>query len=348
MFFGLDEKWRKECDEKRFVDDFASVAYRLYRRVIPTAYVENYNLLSKASHNIYGKADNARRVYFSCEQIEGDELFKLYLKRIQDKRSDLYCIQHGGGYGMEKNMVTYHEFTNCNTYITWGWTAKNLYGCSYKSMPSPKLLSQNKLKSQENGQFVEVRDILYVSYTLPRNLSRLRCIEARYEDDRELELDFLKSLPVNIANRIIARNYMFDYGWDVSYKMESANQYIKVDNKLPYYEMIKNAKLIICYTWSTTAIEALFENIPVVIRRGDEDIEPFAMEYYNAMVNVGIVFKSFDELLMSLPDIIKDIDAWWNDLERKKVVEIIRRAHAYLPENAEKLWIEEMIDACKS
>lgn len=341
----LDEVWRIEpIHSEEFGDEFQRLAYSLYRRTIPKVYVEDYHTLLSKTKQIYKNAMRAERIFYSCGQVESDELFKLYLKEMRKTKAHFYCIQHGGDYGLENNMISRHEYSTSDTFVTWGWDADSKENCRFLPMPAPKLLNLRYHKSRYDACNEKTgRDILYVSYTLPRNLSRLRCNEAFYETDREGELTFLSRLPDRISERMIARPYMFDYGWHVKESMKNANGNIEVNNEGSYYEALFNAKLVVASYWSTTAVEALCFNIPTIVRRVDQCLEVFARSDYDEMVEAGIIVKSFDDLLKSLMLIAEDVDKWWNDKKRRLVVEKIRKKYAFMPDNASELWIKELV-----
>ena len=61
------------------------------------------------------------------------------------------------------------------------------------------------------------------------------------------------------------------------------------------------------------------------------------------LINVGVVVTSWYALKVGLERIYRDIDGWWNEPERKKVVSRIRKKYAYLPQNAEKMWETEIM-----
>lgn len=338
---SADNVWRNRAGEApESGDEFEEIIYRNIKINIPVLYVEGFTELEKKAVQKYNYAFDSERIYFSCEQTESDELFKIYLMQMKARGAKLLCIQHGGDYGIEKNMISHHEYSVCDEFITWGWRSEGIYSCGFKPMPAAKLLNQ-MLHSQRAGRKGEY--ILYVSYTLPKNISRFRGSEVLYENDREEEIQFLQSLPEYMIENMVVRPYMCDYGWNTAENIRNRIPKVNIDQTMRYYDALKNAKLVVAFNWSTTVIEALFENIPVIVRRRDFGIEDFARDDFMEMKDAGMIVSSFDELGTALQEIYKDIGGWWNEPKRQRTVRKIKNKYLYFPKNALELWEKELI-----
>ena len=59
------------------------------------------------------------------------------------------------------------------------------------------------------------------------------------------------------------------------------------------------------------------------------------------MSNVGIFYADPEDLVKQFSLIGNDIEGWWNEPERKKIVSELARKDAYCPDDTRKQWRKE-------
>ena len=61
------------------------------------------------------------------------------------------------------------------------------------------------------------------------------------------------------------------------------------------------------------------------------------------MIRVGIIAETPEKLAALVNTIHNDVEGWWNEPERQKVVNKICNKYAYFPKNAKEIWIKKIM-----
>lgn len=337
----IDSFWRKqEQDFFALEDEFTLLACKLLRRNIPIAYVEDFRFLQERVRRVYKYAMHPQAVVFANGATCNDELFKAYLMNIKNKNT-LFCgIQHGGNYGIDCSWMLDSEYEMCDLFYTWGWE-NNKKTCTFKPMPLVKLVNRSFRKTTTKS------DILYVSYSFTKNIGRLDKNELMYDENLQSEKQFLFNLDLDIKSHMRIRMYMRDFGWGVRKDLENRDSDLRFDTISNFYESLDNAKLVILAEWSTTVVEALCANRPILVRRDSWCIEEDAQADLDDLERAGILVDSFEKLNQQLNNILPNLDKWWNETERQTIIKRICNKYAYMPANADKIWLKEIISLAK-
>jgi putative transferase (TIGR04331 family) len=85
--------------------------------------------------------------------------------------------------------------------------------------------------------------------------------------------------------------------------------------EIDLFRTIKNSRIVIFTYDSTGLLETLSLNIPtlIYINNNLEFIRESAMEYYQLLIDVGILFTSYDTISDKINQIYENVDEWWND-----------------------------------
>lgn len=332
-----DREWRRQEQKlPDMADDFAKIACRLLKRSIPLAYVEGFGWIQKTGQKIYKFAMEPDAVIYAAGGSYSDEVFKAYLMNIRRSCDRFCCIQHGGNYGIDALWGMRSEYEICDVFYTWGWRKKDSC-CMYKPMPAAKLMNRT-LRGVKKGN-----RILYVSYAYAKNIYRIDKRELLFHLDRQKEQCFFRGLPEEIRKKMIVRLYANDYGWKIRQNLEKEIPDLNYDKISDFYSSLHQAELVVLSEWSTTILEALCADKPVLVRRDWNGIEKEALDDLKELERVGVLVRTFEELQDQLERIYMDIHTWWNEPQRQKVVKRIRRKYAYLPEQSKKIWINEIL-----
>ena len=146
----INDEWRihTEIDEIDVDDEFERIMYRLFLRSLPVAYVEDFWYLKRISEENYKYALNPKAIIFESGGILYDEMFKIYMMDRIDTEAVKISVQHGGGYGVWRDMHFEEEYEACDVFWTSGWESddKKPY---FEKMPFVKFFRnfRNRIKS---------------------------------------------------------------------------------------------------------------------------------------------------------------------------------------------------------
>lgn len=335
----VDYEWRSTEPTLPDIDDeFILLMCKLLKKNLPIAYVENLAFLQEKANKLYKFAQKPKAVFFANGGVSYDEVFKAYLMSIKHTGA-LFCdIQHGGNYGIERLPLMQNEYELCDYFYTWGWEINDL-PCKCKPMPAAKLLDK-RLQNVKTG-----RNILYVSYTFFR---RDDCVlynrSLFYDKERLKEIEFLKELSEPIKERLVVRLFPDDHGWHVKEEINKNVSGIIYDDEADFYLSLGKARLVVLMLWSTTILEALYVNKPILVLHCTSFPEDNALEDIRDLERTGILVRNWEDLGRRLNEIYQDIEVWWNEPERQSVVQRIRKKYTFMPRNAKELWANEILE----
>lgn len=337
MNIEIDRKWReKDTFLPNIDDEFIVLMCKLLKRNLPIAYVESFGFLQKQASKLYRFAQNPNVVFFA-NGGSYDEVFKAYLMGIRHKKTIFCDIQHGGDYGIVRTPGMHCEYEMSDWLYTWGWAIEKNFPCHCKPMPAAKLLDK-RLQNVKTGD-----KILYVSYTYPRRGHELYKRALIYDKDKKNEIEFLKGLSEPLKNRIIVRLFQSDFGWRVKDELDKQVTGLTYDDEKDFYVSLGKAKLVVLMVWSTTILEALYAGKPVLVLHYAGQAEESAIEDIKDLERVGILVQTWEKLGAQLEAIYQNVDQWWNDPERQKVVQRIRDKYTFMPQDAKKVWLDEIL-----
>lgn len=332
----VDYTWRnKEHLLPQTGDEFALLMCKLLKKNLPIAYVEDFEYLQKRAFKLYKFAQNPKAVFFA-NSTSYDEVFKAYLFSIKGKKTIFCDIQHGGNYGIERLPMMQSEYELCDYFYTWGWREAGL-PCKCKPMPAAKLLDK-RLQNVKKGE-----NILYVSYSFCRRNNLLYKRSLFYDQEKKSEIQFLKEISKPLRDKMIVRLYDIDCGWPVKEEIDKQAPGLRYDEEIDFYKSLEKAELVVLMLWSTTILEALYADKPVLVLHNTSYPEKGAIEDVRELERVGILVRTWDDLRSHLEDIYENVSEWWNKPERQKVIQKIREKYTFMPSNAKEIWINEIL-----
>lgn len=338
----IDSFWRNQKSPLPDTDDeFVSLMCRLLKRNLPIAYVEGFSFLKKRADTLYRFAQKPNAVIFARGGIAYDEVFKIYLMGIRHTKAVFYGVQHGGNYGIERTLGMQTEYETYDYFYTWGWKVKRDFPCKCRPMPAAKLLDK-RLEHVENGN-----KILYVNYVFTAREGSPELSWSKralfYEKDKAAEIKFFKGLSAALKGEMVVRLFQSDYGWHVKEDLEACVPGLQYDEETDFYSSLGQAKLVVCMAWSTTIMEALRAGKPVLVLHDIGQAEEEAVEDLKELERVGVLTETWQDLAVRLEQVYQRVDVWWNEPERRQVVDKIKEKYAYMPENAREIWIGEIM-----
>lgn len=325
-------------------DEFTKLLYCLLRRELPIVYLEGHGLIKERIENRYKKLFRVNSIIYGVQGVLLNDYEKTMLALLRQKGKYLYGMQHGGTYGVESCWLFDDEFYLCDRYYTWGWSLNNENRHKYISMPSVKMMRYHSLRGfSPHGQGT---DILYITYSSGRYFYRFLRLEIILKEFLDGECAIIKCLNPEIKNRLIMRLYPSQYGWDTVNRIKSINPSVVFDTNPMAVDSMLTARLIVISAWATVVNEALFLNKPFIFLCYPNCFVNEAKDDIDDMKQVGIACETWDILRSRIEEIADKPEKWWNEPERQKVVKRIREKHAYCPNNAEELWMSELLRLC--
>lgn len=331
----VDQEWRNIPLALDYsADIFINLLKTVIKKEIPLAYVESHKSLKGYVEKKFDNILNAC-AYFSGASFVYDEVDRLILVMMREKGGFLCGCQHGANYGVEKCWVHEDEFQVYDRYFTWGWKKINE---SKRFFPKPSLFFMSYPAFPNSKSDL----ILYVTYSVPRYLSGFSRMEVNYKRTiKDGEIQFLKSLSSDVQSRIIVRLFPIDYGWNCREDLIHEIPDLQLDDNYRLHDTASIASLVITSDWQNVFIEMLANDKPVLVFCDGSYIMGEVLSDIQILQDVGIAHGSWDSLKKQIDEIDGKVQEWWKNPERQSVINKIKNKYAWMPENAEELWVEE-------
>lgn len=259
----------------------------------------------------------------------------------------LIGMQHGGNYGVIKNL---HFIEKNREDIFYGW-GNWATGCDYKLKygPSEKLCGYDELKMMKGNY------ILYTGAWIPTKIGDL-FFDVR--DGRRYikwQVQFFKQLNKESLSKVCVRNYFVDGGWNINGILQTKIPDIHImskNEKISNWErekefcmILSSCRLLICDHLSTTWLEALKANKPLLMFYPKEQYlyEESEIPYIRMMEDVGILLHSPMEAAETVNQISDNVDSWWNEPQRQAVVDIIKDRYISQEKDVVGWWVKELL-----
>lgn len=234
--------------------------------------------------------------------------------------------QHGGAYGQYASCPTERaERKFCDRFATWGWIDNEPLPA--KLYPVPQMHLTYLVDSWEPGG----KKGLWASNSVPMQTYRIQLypqdadLYDHYFDERE---SFLQELSDEVAEALLYRPYVWDYGWFKKEQMMLAQRpEIVIDCHGTLIDALQSAKFFVCDHLGTGMLLALLIGTPTVLfwDNTQTPLRKFAIPYFDALLNAKILFHSPVQAAKHVNKFWKHTEDWWHqkDVEyaRKKFTE---------------------------
>ena len=295
-------------------DNLEEYMYNIILGMIPPIYLEEFELMSKKSLEIYPK--KAARVITSLDHFS-NETFKCWLGIRLNKDTNYVIMQHGGTYGVTK-YGSQHEFTEnrtANYRFTWGWSN------GYKNIIpffSLKLLLLN-FKKSKNSKKIAI-------------ICTRRKSQSRYDpwDSPKWNHEYTNTIVdiINGCKREVSKNFLVrlhpqqeKYGVDLEMIIRNKTEAYNFDDRKNIQYLMKESKLCVCTNNATVFLECLKSNKPSILILWDYKLSPVSFNSkndYKKLIRAGIVYIDTNSTINFLNKNYEKIDEWW---QSKKVQE---------------------------
>tara|TARA_B100000767_G_scaffold270527_1_gene294413 strand:+ start:1861 stop:3687 length:1827 start_codon:yes stop_codon:yes gene_type:complete len=310
-----DSSW---CDRnKEFLIWFNEVLPHL----IPCNYYINFSkFLSEMRALPFPKRPKV--IFTSVLHIQHD-YFNLYTSENIYEGCKYMIGQHGGGVrSMKICLLEDHQKEIADFYLTWGndklndssfpskiFPVGNLKTSSKKTFAKQKIKNRILLLTIEMQRYSEVLTSSVIS-------SQWLCY---YKD---LKKFIQKSIDLKIIDKIIVRNKLRKYGWNLENKLSSKFPNLKYDKELNYYKSVYTSSLVVSTYNGATYLETMTLNIPTIFFWDTAfwELNDSSIDDYKELIEVGIFHTNPHSAAEFINKIHSDINSWWSS----EKVQIIR------------------------
>ncbi len=347
---SLDVGWRtrRQCISGE-TDQFVNLICDIIGCFIPMVYVEEFQHITKIALDNYKWGLKPKTVVYDCEGVTINELFKAYLMNIDVENVLKIDIMHALPYGM--GGYSWYELTElqfCDEFLKCGEIQNNNLKAKLIRMPYINFFRQidNIHKKTEFGNA-----IVYANYAYPQHRGRLSMYEWNWYKYIKGELEFLQLLDKDILSELRYRPHPFHKTqWNNLEKVKQFIPSLLIDEEPSFFESIRHAKLFISEIMGAAAFEAIGIGKPTIImfypERGFAGTDENRSDIED-MLRVGIIAETPEKLAALVNDIHNDIEGWWGESERQRVVNKIRDKYVYFPKNAKEIWINKIVSYLK-
>lgn len=336
---------RFECDsEKRNVLRAIKIGDGEFNRClsamlfsdIPQCFVEGFYAVRDAAREKYPRKTMA---IFSANGWYNDEAFKQWSAKCAEEGSLLLGTQHGGNYGVLKNMPSEnHETAIVDRYYSWGWGRAD---CMAKVIPMPatKLVGRKEIGA-DNCK----KGILWVATAAPRYLIQFPFLPSHFQEYLAWQVRFANAMPSEVMAEVRFRSHYENHAWGTIERMKDCVPDIKIESwDVSFQASLKNCRLYVCDHLSTTFAEALASNKPTVIFCNPETnkLRLEAQPYFDLLRAAGILFDTPEAAAFVVAEVYNDVENWWNTPERQKTIRTFCEKFARTSSNAVTVWGKE-------
>jgi putative transferase (TIGR04331 family) len=321
-------------------DEYDFVANKLFLKYFPLSLFEGVKDYSEKLSKLEGipVLGSAGGFYFNEE-------YKILASRVLGSGNMVIGFQHGGNYNLKKNELRSSEyFEKLNAEKFYRWKEKSFSG---EYLPTQKLekLSAYREARKKRSSF---SDILFLTGRFIRFTFRY---EAENSDDFSEKLNdehnFYIGLDKTIKKYFLLRAYPLEFGWRSKERwVDLAQEKIRFDPNANFYESLVTCRVFMSHSISTTWLEALYCDVPIIIFLDIDKYIPEgeARDLFDELQVVGIFHPTAESAASFLNEKYETIEEWWQMPETKAVVDKVKNYFFTVPSgNFAKEWAQELV-----
>lgn len=283
---------------------------------IPSCFLEGYDQLILQTKSL--PWPEKPKFIFTSARFNNDEIFKAWTGSKVEQGIPYYTGQHGNHYGTSNlfRKEKYPETLTADRFVTWGWTNGDP-----KNFPAFSFITANR---KPRSQHLENGLLLIELPLLPRSW----VWDTHFEHGiyQEEQFRFVEALPAPLQKKLLVRLHpsFKRQEWFEDQRWRDRNPDIKLEKGiLPMQKLISGSRLVVNSYDSTTILECLTLNIPIVCfwNGGLRHLIPIAKPYYELLRQVGILADTPEQAADLVALHWADVGAWW---ESEKVQDVRR------------------------
>ncbi len=345
LFFFENEK-NKQISEREFFED--KNIFEFYRKINKKKNLQNFTMryLEKFLPSEFKKLlkkdlkkNRIKKNILITKSISDTKNFNFknfYLNNYHN--TQLASLQHGGGYGFDKNLFNeMYERKIADYFISWGWLGKKVLSLP-QNIEITNQSEVNKIKKRI-GKFV-----LFVTWSLNRSyLCSLKNTDYYVSKSLNPSVNFVKKLSKKY--KVVVKLPPFKNSWRELDNFKINKNIVVVKDEYKFLDLAKASELTIHNHLNTTALQALSLNIPTFIFC--DKIFVNCKTEANRDLNKLIISKIFFYNELNLLNQIKTknfiINEWWNS----KIIQENRKKfcqkYIYSSANYQEEWLKRLL-----
>lgn len=320
-------------------DEFERVLISTLPFTFPTVFLEGH---ARAREVSLAHWTQVPKVVVSSLGWVFNEPFKLFAAECAERGSRLLGVQHGGVYGLGKNVAgEVLERAITDRWYAWGW-ADLASDPKVRNLPHPGL-------SALAGTTPNVRadQILYVSTDFPISTSRLHNspIENQYEEYFTWRLKFIGALSEPVRERLFVRLYPIDFGWTQSQRLKAAIPDVCLDDFTQGFEgRLSQARLAVFDHPGTTFLQGMVSGIPCVLfwKPSHWETRDSAKPYLDCLRDAEILHDDPVAAAGQVLRVWNEPERWWGSAQVREAREAFVEHFALAGPDWVETWVREL------
>ena len=294
---------------KKHYSEYEMFLNKILLPQIPYIYVEGFkNLLQIVDRNKWTK--NPTSIITAVDHFSND-IFKCYAANNAIRGSKINIICHGGGGKQKYSDFQSLDFNLCDNYFTWGWL-------EYSGKCTQGFFVKNPgYKRHANSNEENLLHVTLTTYRYQKFIDSSPSYEQFLGGYLNDQVKFLNELLEHVKVHAITKLH-FDYQNAIESRINakcSNVRYARMGDN--FYELLRNAKLVVTTYNCTTPVESIAMNIPTIIFWNPEhwELTPTAIPFFNKLLACGVFHESPESAALKVNQIWDDVDGWWQSQE---------------------------------
>lgn len=309
---------------------------------IPKSFIEGFQKLELLT-NRYKSLPKA--IIFTTEFYGRCESFINWAAKCSLKGTRICSMQHGGNYGFEyRAEYDFVEIGPSDIFYTWGWLwpKYRIPVKKLRKMPSFHL-SSNTFKKQIHKE----NKILFCSTSIDKTLRSLGpCGGDTYYKNQYIknQLKLYEYLNDDVKKIFHIRLYKDDLiGLNKMWSQHYPDAIFE-DMKVDFLTNLSDASLFVADHMSTTWIEALAYDIPIMvyINIGSYEMTREMQLIIDMLQKVSVIHYDIKSLTDAINKNFNNTEEWWNEKERAETIRIARNELIYSSQSIIDKWSYEL------
>ncbi len=286
-------------------DDFINVLSVMAAKCFPTNFLESYDYFSKNCQPI--NFPKSPKIIFSGGGVSiWNVLDSFWMAEKVEQGSILVILQHGGGYGISKQ-IWYEEYEKriSDYFFSWGW--KSGKGSGVVPVGILKTLG---IKIKMNS----CRKAVLTTVNFHRYLKTPEyAIDTSLDEYFQDQIDFYNNLRGSLRKNMLVKTYPGCYKGRFQRQrwLDNCPDVVFVKKEYKITSFFKKGCLQICTYNGTTLLESLSLNIPTIIFLRGDTVRQSASPHFDKLKSARILFDNPYDAAKHINEIWDDIPAWW-------------------------------------
>lgn len=306
----------KNFRNKAFISDsdleYENIVFSLLLWNLPKVFLEDFEFTINLTRQYLPK--KTKKILSSTSHFDND-FFKIWASRMISNGASFYIIQHGGFYGsglwcFEEKL----EYDICDYYINFGWGDDTDLKIIKNSSPFLFECLNQKRSTDITEKIKLITTVIPIH--VDKQHSYLLSPDAYYEYWNDIKI-FKDSLSVDSKSNLSLRPIHRDNGWGIENFMINHGFSEIYDNdeiNKSFYESVRDVRMVICTSNTTTYLQCMIMNIPTLIflNKNHWLNSPESNVFFEQLKVNNILFDDPLKLSSHVNSHIYSIEDWWS------------------------------------